>query len=113
MYDCVFVRAGGSDIPREAILLLFLQVKSDKWEGMYVDLLPGDEVKAGSVIKAEIENPDPVPVCSICLRHRHDELNMCLVGCHFSCEGTTRISSVFKQSNIFTEDVEYGGKCTA
>ena len=34
-------------------------MRSEKWGGMYIDLLPGDEIVDGSVIKAQLEHADP------------------------------------------------------
>ena len=39
-------------------------MKSEKWDGMYVDLLAGDEVAGGSVIRAQIEQPEPMRMVS-------------------------------------------------
>ena len=38
-----------------AIFDVCWQAKGDRWDGMYIDMCPGDEVKPGTVIKAEIE----------------------------------------------------------
>ena len=65
---------------------------------MYVDLLPGEEVNAGSVIHVELENPEPL-VCSIQGGCTSKILSLslslslslyctrvCVVGCYFSCK---------------------------
>ena len=42
-------------------------MKSDKWDGMFLDLLPGDELVGGSVIKCHVENPEPLlSFCTMC-----------------------------------------------
>ena len=46
-----------------------IQVKSEKWNGMFVDLLPGNEVETGSIIKAQIELPPPSPEPMVSLLH--------------------------------------------
>ena len=34
-------------------------MKSEKWGGMFVDLIPGDELVEGSVIQCHVENDEP------------------------------------------------------
>ena len=34
-----------------------MQVKSEKWGGMFVDLLPGSEVEMQSIVKVHLEEP--------------------------------------------------------
>ena len=34
-----------------------MQVKSEKWAGMFVDLLPGSEVETQSIVKVHLEEP--------------------------------------------------------
>ena len=38
-----------------------MQVKSEKWNGMYIGLLPGSQVDSGTIIKVQIEQP-PEPM---------------------------------------------------
>ena len=44
-------------------------MKSEKWNGMFVDLLPGNEVENGSIIKAQIELPPQSPEPMVSLLH--------------------------------------------
>ena len=48
--------------------ILTLQVKSEKWRGMFVDLTPGDKLVSGSVIHCHVENVEArVSMHRICL----------------------------------------------
>ena len=48
---------------------IFVQVKSEKWNGMFVDLLPGNPVDSGTIIKAQIEQPpEPMVFKVLCVR---------------------------------------------
>ena len=43
----------------ESSHFLTMQIKSEKWGCMFVDLMPGDKVAGGSVIQCHVENPEP------------------------------------------------------
>ena len=48
---------------------IYVQVKSEKWNGMFVDLLPGNPVDSGTIIKAQIEQPpEPMVFKVLCVR---------------------------------------------
>ena len=40
--------------------------KSEKWNGMYIDLLPGSQVDSSTIIKVQIEQP-PEPMVCVCV----------------------------------------------
>ena len=50
-------------------IYIYVQVKSEKWNGMFVDLLPGNPVDSGTIIKAQIEQPpEPMVFKVLCVR---------------------------------------------
>ena len=55
--------------PNCCVCGIYVQVKSEKWNGMFVDLLPGNPVDSGTIIKAQIEQPpEPMVFKVLCVR---------------------------------------------
>ena len=47
-----------------------MQVKSEKWSGLFIDLLPGSQVDSGTILQVLIEQPAEPMVhekCSVCV----------------------------------------------